>query len=187
MVKNIINKSEYAEIVPAYIRNNKQYYHLNINPQDIADIDMYVVLLHTYDHYPTQDDKDKLYADYLSLCKKVKVAEVDRYDKSKNVNGFYIGDIHAWLDKATRVGLANSIAIEKASGKIETTLYLNGTALTISIEKAQQMLSSLELYALDCYRKTEEHKATINALTTIEEVENYDCTQGYPDQLHLEV
>jgi hypothetical protein len=44
MVINITKKSEYAEIVPAYIRNNKQYYHLNINPQEIADSDMYVVL-----------------------------------------------------------------------------------------------------------------------------------------------
>lgn len=148
---------------------------------------MCVVLSHTYDHYPTQEDKDKLYTDYLALCKKVKVAEVDRYDKSEQVNGFYLAGQHAWLDKATRVGLANSIVIEKSAGKTDTTLYLNGTALTIGIEQAQQMLAALELYALDCYRKTEEHKATINALNTIEEVESYDCTQGYPEQLHLEV
>ena len=187
MVKTIINKSEYAEIVPAYIRNNKQYYYLNINPQEIADSDMYVVLSHTYDHYPTQEDKDKLYADYLALCKKVKVAEVDRYDKSEQVNGLYIAGQHCWLDKATRVGLANSIAIEKAAGKTETTLYLNGTAFTIGIEQAQQMLATLELYALDCYRKTEEHKMTINALSVIEEVESYDYTTGYPEQARFEV
>lgn len=186
MIKEIITKKHYAEIDPAYIRKETKYYHLHINPQEI-DGNMYVVLSHTYDHYPTQDDKDKLYADYLTLCKKVKLAEVDRYDKSDKVNGFYIGSQHAWLDKATRVGLANSIAIENAAGKIETTLYLNGIALTIGIEQAKQMLAALELYALDCYRKTEEHKATINALTTIEEAENYDCTQGYPEQLHLEV
>lgn len=53
--------------------------------------------------------------------------------------------------------------------------------------QAQQMLAALELYALDCYRNTEWHKATINALTTIEEAENYDCTQGYPQQLRLEL
>lgn len=185
MIKNIINKSEYAEIIPSYKREDKQFYTLNINP--IEEGDYYVVLSHIYDHYPTQEDKDKLYADYLALCKKVKVAEVDRYDKSEQVNGLYIAGQHCWLDKATRVGLANSIAIEKAAGKVETTLYLNGTALTIGIEQAQQMLAALELYALDCYRKTEEYKMTINTLSVIEEVENYDCTQGYPEQLHLEV
>ena len=186
MVKNIVNKSDYAEIVPAFTRKDRQFYTLNINPQE-ADGDMYVVLSHTYDHYPTQEDKDKLYADYLALVKKVRIHEVDNYDKSENVNGFYFGERHAWLDKATRVGLANSIAIEKAAGKTETTLYLNGIALTIGIEQAQQMLSALELYALACYRRTEEHKIAIAGLTTIEDAENYDCTQGYPEKLHFEV
>lgn len=183
MLKDIINKSDYSEVLPT--KNRKGYYTLYLNPQEEGD--MYVCLTETYNHVPTQEEKNKLYADYLALCKKVKLAEVDRHDKSMDVNGFYLAGQHAWLDKATRVGLANSIAIEKATGKTETTLYLNGVALTISIEQAQQMLAALELYALDCYRKTEEHKMTINELTTIEEVENYDCTQGYPEQLHLEV
>lgn len=186
MVKNIINKREYAEIVPAYTCNSKQYYHLNINPQEVDD-NTYVVLSHTYDHYPTQEDKEKLYADYLALCKRVKIVEVEQFDKSENVNGFYFGEQHAWLDKATRVGLVNSIAIERAAVKEQTILYLNGIALTLHVDAAQQMLAALELYALDCYRKTEEHKIAIANLTTIEEAENYDCTQGYPEQLHFEV
>lgn len=148
---------------------------------------MIICLSHVYNHYPTDEDKTALYTNYLNMCKRVKLSEVGRYDNSDQVNGFYIGDTHAWLDKATRVGLANSIAIEKASGKTETTLYLNGVALTINIEQAQQMLTALELYALDCYRNTEGHKATINTLTTIEEAENYDYTQGYPEQLKFEI
>lgn len=148
---------------------------------------MIICLSHVYNHYPTDEDKTALYTNYLNMCKRVKLAEVDRYDHSAQVNGFYLGDTHAWLDKATRVGLANSIAIEKAVGKTETTLYLNGAALTIGIEQAQQMLAALELYALDCYRKTEEHKGAINVLTTIEEAESYDCTQGYPQQLKFEL
>ena len=185
MVKNVLTKDNYQETVPVYVRNGVQYYQLNIDP--VEKDGMIICLSHIYNHYPTDDDKTALYTDYLNMCKRVKLAEVDRYDHSDQVNGFYLGGTHAWLDKATRVGLANSIAIEKAAGKTETTLYLNGTALTIGIEQAQQMLSALELYALDCYRKTEEHKVAINALTTIEEAENYDCTQGYPEQLKFEL
>lgn len=183
MVKRIVNKSEYKEIEAAFTRDGVQYYHLNILISENED--ECVVLSHIYDHEPTQEDKDKLYSSYLALCKKVKIEEVDEYDKSAEVNGFYIGDQFAWLDKATRVGLANSIAIEKASGKKETTLYLNGTALTIEIDKAQEMLAAIELYALECYRKTEEHKAIISSITDIESVENYDYTQGYPTLLRL--
>ena len=185
MVKRIVNKSEYKEIEVAYTREGVQHYHLNILISENENEDECVVLSHIYDHEPTQEDKEKLYADYLALCKRVKIEEVERYDKSADVNGFYIGEQFAWLDKATRVGLANSIAIEKASGKKETTLYLNGIALTIEINKAQEMLAALELYALECYRKTEEHKAIISSITDIESVENYDYKQGYPTLLHL--
>lgn len=183
MVKRIVNKSEYKEIEAAFTRESVQYYHLNILISENED--ECVVLSHMYNHEPTQEDKEKLYADYLALCKRVKIEEVERYDKSADVNGFYIGEQFAWLDKATRVGLANSIAIEKASGKKETTLYLNGTALSIDIDKAQEMLAALELYALDCYRRTEEHKTIIGSITDIESAENYDYTQGYPTLLHL--
>lgn len=182
MVKRIV-KEDYKEIEAAFTREGVQYYHLNILISENED--ECVVLSHIYDHEPTQEDKEKLYSSYLALCKKVKIVEIDRYDKSEQVNGFYIGEQFAWLDKATRVGLANSIAIEKASGKKETTLYLNGTALTIEIDKAQEMLAAIELYALECYRKTEEHKAIISSITDIESVENYDYTQGYPELLHL--
>lgn len=185
MVKNVLTKDNYQETVPVYVRNGVQYYQLNIDP--VEKDGMIICLSHVYNHYPTDEDKTALYTNYLNMCKRVKLSEVGRYDNSDQVNGFYIGDTHAWLDKATRVGLANSIAIEKAAGKTETTLYLNGTALTIGIEQAQQMLAALELYALDCYRKTEEHKMTINTLSVIEEAENYDCTQGYPEQLKFEL
>ena len=185
MVKNVLTKDNYQETVPVYVRNGVQYYQLNTNP--VEKDGMIICLSHIYNHYPTNDDKTALYTEYLNVCKRVKLSEVGRYDNSDQVNGFYIGDTHAWLDKATRVGLANSIAIEKAAGKAETTLYLDGVALTIGIEQAQQMLAALELYALDCYRMTEEHKVAINALTTIEEAEDYDYTQGYPEKLHFEV
>ena len=35
--------------------------------------------------------------------------------------------------------------------------------------------------------KTEEHKIAISNLSTIEDVENYDYTTGYPEKLRFEV
>ena len=49
------------------------------------------------------------------------------------------------------------------------------------------MLGALEIYALACYDVTEEHKAAVNALTTIEEVDAYDYTIGYPQRCAFEV
>jgi hypothetical protein len=45
------------------------------------------------------------------------------------------------------------------------------------------MLSALEVYAVDCYNKTTDHQYAINALGTIEEIEAYDFTIGYPEKL----
>lgn len=37
------------------------------------------------------------------------------------------------------------------------------------------------------YNVTEEHKAAVNTLTTIEEVDAYDYKTGYPEKLSFEV
>jgi len=49
------------------------------------------------------------------------------------------------------------------------------------------MLSSLEIYALECYNQTATHKAAVEALTTAEEINNYDYTTGYPEKLTFSI
>lgn len=43
------------------------------------------------------------------------------------------------------------------------------------------------MYALECFNVTAAHKKAVSELTTIEEVEKYDITAGYPAQLRMEV
>lgn len=117
--------------------------------------------------------------------KSQKIDEITAYDTSSNVNGFILDREEVWLDKATRVGLMNSTQIEKAAGKETTTLWFEGKSYTLPCDTAIQMLSALELYALDCYNTTAQHKANVEALTTKEEVEAYDYTTGYPSKLNL--
>ena len=45
----------------------------------------------------------------------------------------------------------------------------------------------LEVYAGDALNVTESHKAAVNALNSVEEVEAYDITDGYPEKLTFEV
>lgn len=113
------------------------------------------------------------------------LAEIESYDKSDKVNSFTLDGDDVWLDKATRVGLMNSTQIEKSSGHDETVLWFGGKSYTIPCDLAIQMLSALEMYALECYNVTARHKAEIDSLQTIEEVENYDYKTGYPDKLDL--
>ena len=48
-------------------------------------------------------------------------------------------------------------------------------------------LAKIQIYANQCYGVTEKHKAAVNALETVEEVEAYDFTAGYPERLTFEI
>lgn len=123
----------------------------------------------------------------LEKAKKDKLKEIDTYDISPEVNSFFLNGLQVWLDKNTRVGLMNSLNIEKTTGKEISTLWFANIKLNINTDAAIQMLRSLELYALECYNKTAEHKVNVESLDTVEDIINYDYTEGYPDKLNFSI
>lgn len=123
----------------------------------------------------------------LKQAKVDKIAEIAAYDTSDKVNGFVLNGLLVWLDKATRVGLMNSTTIAKAAGQETTTLWLGGLKLVVDCDKAIQLLSALEMYALECFNVTASHKAAVCKLKSIEEVEAYDFKTGYPKMLEMSV
>ena len=123
----------------------------------------------------------------LEKAKKEKLEAILAYDTSSDVNGFMLNGNKVWLDKETRVGLMNSTTIAKSVGQKTTTLWLGSMKLVVDCDKAIQLLSALEMYALDCFNVTASHKQAVNELTTIEEVENYDYKAGYPKMLEMSV
>ena len=123
----------------------------------------------------------------LDYAKKQALKKINEYDVSDNVNSFFLNGTKVWLNKDTRVGLMNSLTIEKNSGKETSTLWFGNIKLDINTEAAIQMLSALELYALKCYNKTAEHKVNIENMTSVEDVVNYNFTEGYPDKLNFNI
>lgn len=129
---------------------------------------------------PTESEK-------LEQAKADKIAEITAYDTSDKVNGFILNGMTVWLDKATRVGLMSSTTIAKAAGQKTTTLWLKGIKLVVDCDKAIQLLSALEMYALECFNVTAAHKAAVAELKTIKEVETFDVTADYPKQLEMKL
>lgn len=123
----------------------------------------------------------------LEVEKEKVIKAINNYDVSLEVNSFFLNGLQVWLDKSTRVGLMNSLNIEKASGKETSTLWFGNIKLDINTEAAIQMLSALELYALECYNKTAEHKVNIENMESIEDITAYDYTEGYPTKLNFTV
>nr|DAQ50631.1 MAG TPA: protein of unknown function (DUF4376) [Caudoviricetes sp.] len=121
----------------------------------------------------------------LDDVRKNKVSEIQIFDKSERVNSFDLLDKSMWLDKSTRVGLFNSISIEKNAGKTHTILWYDAMKYVIPIPDALSMLNEIEMYALNCYNVTQLHIAAVRSLQTKEEIENYDYTVGYPAKLNF--
>lgn len=123
----------------------------------------------------------------LARAKREVLKQIEAYDTSSAVNGFMLNGAEVWLDKATRVGLMNSTTIAKAMGQATTTLWLGGTKLEVACDKAIQLLSALEMYALECFNVTAAHKKAVAELTSVEEVLTYDYMKGYPAKLTMTV
>lgn len=123
----------------------------------------------------------------LEYMKKAMLAYIEKYDASSSVNSFLLNGMEVWLDKATRVGLMNSTTIAKSMGQEKTTLWLGSYQLEVDCDKAIQLLSALEMYALECFNVTAAHKKAVSELDNIEGVLTYDYKSGYPEKLKMEV
>ena len=119
----------------------------------------------------------------LDVIKEEAIEQITEYDQSEDVNSFTLQGKQMWLPKETRVGLVNSVTIEKKAGRETTTLWYDGEKYELPVDTALQMLSVLELYASECYNVTEAHKAAVSALESVEDIVAYDYTQNYPEKL----
>ncbi len=122
----------------------------------------------------------------IQQLKNAKIRDVKKWDSSSNVNSFTISGISMWMDKNTRASLMFSIDSEMFAGYTETTIYTDSIPsypLTIPIIIAKQFLTSLEVYAKECYATTINHINNINNLTNVNDILNYNFTIGYPEKL----
>lgn len=140
-------------------------------------------------HTPPVPTEEEL----LDSAKSRKIDEINEYDSSKDVNICYIktplDTIPYWANKTERSTLKSAIHDCIAMGRETYRLDLRefGVSVDINCEKLLQMLSALEVYAIDCYNKTTDHIYAVNTLTTVEEIEAYDYKVDYPEKLTFEL
>lgn len=168
-----------------FILKDGDTYTSEIYCAEDAELQDYEVV--AYSDYLMVENKKKYEGKTLEEAKEMLLEEIDAYDTSSAVNGFALNGATVWLDKSTRVGLMNSTNITKAMGQPTTTLWLGESKMEVPCDTAIQLLSALEMYALECFNVTAAHKKAVSELTSIEEVEKYDITAGYPAQLRMEV
>lgn len=109
------------------------------------------------------------------------------YDSSIEVNCFILNDKKVWFDKATRVGLINSINVKKKQKAAYIELWFGNKKLNVDITYAEEFLNKLELYAMECFNITKKHIIEISTFENIEDLLNFDITAEYPKQIEFDI
>lgn len=121
----------------------------------------------------------------IDMAKAAKIAEIAAYSDSDAVNALTFHGIKTWLTPAERANYDTSLTAAELLGETGITFLVDGKELELPVEQARRVLAMVQRYADACYLVTERHKKAVRALQSIEEVEAYDYTTGYPEKLVL--
>jgi hypothetical protein len=130
-------------------------------------------------------EPEPTHEELLARAKSAKIAELEAYDASDEVNSFSVNGVSMWVPADKRAVLRTSIEAYKALGAENITKVWEGKDYTFPVTAWDKMLNQVEVYASECFNQTQRHAAAINALTTVEDVEAYDFTTSYPKKLEF--
>ena len=125
------------------------------------------------------------FEDTAEDLKKIKLQEIINYDKSEDVNKFFINNFSLWLSREERIVIKDRFQREKDAGKEKTRLFYKGLVLELAPDMGIHLINMVSAYADQCFDVTEAHKSALNDLTTKEEIQSYDYTVGYPEKISI--
>jgi len=125
------------------------------------------------------------YVQTLEEVKLQKIADLMAYDASNAVNGFYItrdgNTFELWLKPEERASLSILLNGARKVGLTELSLSFGGLQITETIDNMELMQFVIEKYAYEAVvHRDGVHRAAIESCQTIQEVDNYDFTTGWP-------
>lgn len=118
-------------------------------------------------------------------AKAAKIAEIAAYSDSDAVNSLTFNGIKTWLTPNIRANYLVSLDAAELLGETDITFVVEGVQASLPIKQVRMLLAKIQRYADACYIVTEGHKRAVRELQTVEEVEKYDYTTGYPEKLAL--
>ena len=138
------------------------------------------------EHYVESDTTITIsWAEDLEATRQSVLGKIAEFDTSDAVNEFVINGIGMWLDGDTqRPKLRGAVQAYLDKGLGDYPLCVEGVGvIPVAPTKLLSMLADIEVYAIECFTKTFEHKEAVSTLTTCEELVSYDYTTGYPEKL----
>lgn len=138
----------------------------------------------TEDEKPEEEPSVEMPTD-IDMAKAAKIAQIAAYSDSDAVNSLTFNGIKTWLTRTVRDGYDTSITAAKNLGEANVTFMVGDNEMQLPVEQARRVLDLVQRYADACFIVTERHKIAVRALQTVDEVEKYDYTTGYPEKLKL--
>lgn len=121
----------------------------------------------------------------IDMAKAAKIAEIAAYSDSDAVNSLTFNGIKTWLTPNVRANYLVSLDAAELLGETDITFVVEGVQASLPIKQVRLLLAKIQRYADACFIVTERHKIAVRALQTVDEVESYDYTKGYPEKLAL--
>ena len=116
---------------------------------------------------------------------KNKLELIDNYANSSAVNELTFKGVKLWLPIEIRANYNVSLDAAQLLGEKNITFSIGNQLVTLSLNEARIILAKIQRYADATFIVTSKHKAEVSKLTSIEEVEKYDITEGYPQKLEF--
>ena len=123
----------------------------------------------------------------LQIAKDNKIGQIIAYDNSDAVNSIIVNGVKLWIPADKRAILKTSVDAYKALGIENITKVWEGSEYTATADQWLLMIAKVEVYASECYNTTARHKAAVEALDNIDDVEAFDITSDYPQILEFNI
>lgn len=121
--------------------------------------------------------------DDIDVAKQNMIQNIKMYDKSDEIESFYIDDEKFWFNKEERSYLTRRFEAEIKNDQSTTTIWYNNIEFMFDLIWISEIFDKVELYASKCFDVTQRHINEVNSLVEYDEIDNYDFMAGYPQQL----
>lgn len=214
MLQNVV-KGELVRIYDKAIHNDSSKYITAVISSDMYDFFVFdaivvegneeirsgitiQVLSYLFENFYDEDNKCKVF--YISdwnnrkeLINSVlgKISQAKKYYSSSEVDCFFIegyDNVPFWFNKEERISYRN--IIDSAENLQQENIQLEiqkGNSIEVPVEKAKQLLSSLEMYCYQCYLNFNKIIVSFSEKKTKEEVDEIDVTANYPEKLTIKL
>ena len=111
--------------------------------------------------------------------------DAENYYKSSSVSGMYLNETLTWIPTEDRVKYMIHLKSMVECGRGNEILECKGVSLDVN--QAIEILNHINCYVLECHQVFVSHLENIKKFTSVEDLESYDYTGGYPEVLEISI